>query len=195
MKWQRFAMTLVAVVALSACGTASAYFGGADDAAVDAVPVSADDSDTSGGAITVAASAFGDILVDGAGRTLYLFDSDTDATSTCVDDCASTWPALSGDATAGAGVAAGQLGVTQRSDGTTQTTYAGRPLYHFAGDQAPGDTNGQGVGDVWWVVGPDGVRITEAAAATSDQAEVDADPPADANPPADADTSDDGYSY
>jgi predicted lipoprotein with Yx(FWY)xxD motif len=89
-----------------------------------------------------------------------VFDNDTDGTSACYDQCAENWPAFTGTADASGDVDASLIGTTTRDDGTTQVTYNGQPLYYFAADQAPGDTNGQGVGDVWWVVGPDGAKIT-----------------------------------
>lgn len=108
---------------------------------------------------------FGEILVDAEGMTLYLFDADTkgSAESACHDDCADAWPPLTvgGDATAGPGVTA-TLSTFERADGTTQVAAEGWPLYYFASDGSPGDVNGQGVNDVWWVLGPDGTKITEA---------------------------------
>lgn len=126
-------------------------------------------TDAASGTVAVADSDLGEILVDGEGATLYVFDNDTDGTSTCYDDCASNWPPLTGEATAGEGVDESLLGTTERDDGTVQVTYADSPLYYFAGDQAAGDVNGQGVGDVWWVVGPDGEAIQEAATASAAQ--------------------------
>jgi predicted lipoprotein with Yx(FWY)xxD motif len=169
---------LVAVMALAGCGADEGA--GADDAApeseVAAAPSEpaaetaeepsepADDSAAAGtAAVEVASSDLGDILVDTEGMTLYVFDSDTDENSTCYDDCEANWPPLTGEATAGDGVDESLLGTSEREDGTTQVTYAGKPVYYFAGDQAAGDTNGQAVGDVWWVVGPDGEAITDAA--------------------------------
>jgi predicted lipoprotein with Yx(FWY)xxD motif len=109
-------------------------------------------------------SSLGQILVDGQGRTLYLFQADTAGKSNCQDACASAWPPyLSGGApTAGTGVTAGRLG-TIPGDGGAQVTYHGHPLYHYAGDSEPGDTNGQGLnqfGARWYVVAPGGDRIT-----------------------------------
>jgi predicted lipoprotein with Yx(FWY)xxD motif len=108
--------------------------------------------------VETADSALGTILVDDAGLTLYLFMNDTDGTSTCYDDCEANWPPLTvdGEPTAGEGADASLLGTTERDDGSTQVTYAGQPLYRFAGDQAAGDVNGQGVGDVWFAVTPEG---------------------------------------
>jgi predicted lipoprotein with Yx(FWY)xxD motif len=63
----------------------------------------------------------------------------------------------------GTGVTQSLVGQTTRSDGTTQLTYAGHPLYLFKGDSAPGDTNGQGstaFGARWDVVTPAGQEVT-----------------------------------
>ena len=88
----------------------------------------------------LAESDLGSILVDADGMTLYLFEADTDGSSTCYDDCAASWPALIDDApSAGAGVDESLLGTTERDDGEVQVTYGGQPLYSFASDQAPGD--------------------------------------------------------
>jgi predicted lipoprotein with Yx(FWY)xxD motif len=118
------------------------------------------------GAATVEVSEsaeFGPILVDGEGMSLYLFTNDTQnsGTSTCADDCLAEWPPLlsDGDPVAGEGVDAAMLGTITRDDGTTQVTYNGWPLYYFADDTAPGDTNGQGLGDVWFLVTPDGEAV------------------------------------
>ncbi len=103
----------------------------------------------------------GKILVDGDGRTLYMFMKDTKDTTTCYDKCEQAWaPLLTLDKpTLGDGVDASLLGTTARKDGTVQVTYNGLPLYYFFKDQAPGDTNGQGVGSVWYVVAPDGNAV------------------------------------
>jgi predicted lipoprotein with Yx(FWY)xxD motif len=96
-------------------------------------------------------------LTDPAGRTLYLFTHDKGTTSECYDACAKTWPPL---LTTGPVTISGQytlqndLGTTTRTDGTKQVTYGGHPLYYFAGDTAPGQTKGQGVGGVWFLIGP-----------------------------------------
>jgi predicted lipoprotein with Yx(FWY)xxD motif len=106
-------------------------------------------------------SALGTILADSDGNTLYVFLADGENESTCYDDCAATWPPLvaRGEVEGGGDVDESLLGTTERTDGTLQVTFNGMPLYYFADDQAPGDTNGQGIGDVWYVVGPDGNPI------------------------------------
>jgi len=110
--------------------------------------------------VQLADSDLGQILVASDGMTLYLFEVDEGDTSTCYDDCAATWPALVDDApTAGDGVDESLLGTTERDDGDVQVTYAGHPLYFYAPDEAPGDTLGQEVGDVWYVVDAEGAAV------------------------------------
>ncbi|CAN5177984.1 lipoprotein [soil metagenome] len=111
-------------------------------------------------AVQVATSDLGEILNDPEGRTLYLFLPDGQGDPTCYDDCAATWRAFTETVTAGAGLDASLLATAPRTDGTEQVTYNGWPLYYFAGDEAPGDTNGQGIGDIWWVLGPAGEAIS-----------------------------------
>jgi predicted lipoprotein with Yx(FWY)xxD motif len=116
-------------------------------------------------AVAVAQNAkLGQILVDGNGRTLYLFEADKGSASTCYGACATYWPPLltGGPPQAGTGATASLLGTTKRSDGTTEVTYAGHPLYYVVTDHNPGDATGQGVnnyGALWDVVGPDGKKI------------------------------------
>ena len=114
--------------------------------------------------VKTAASPLGRILVDSRGRTLYLFEKDRPGTSVCTGACAAYWPPLlaSGKPAAGAGLKRGQLGTTRRSDGRTQVTYAGHPLYRFVSDTRPGQRNGQGLnlyGGGWYVVSPAGKKI------------------------------------
>ncbi|MGH2792943.1 MAG: COG4315 family predicted lipoprotein [Actinomycetota bacterium] len=111
--------------------------------------------------LNVATSSLGQILIDDEGRTLYLFMNDTANTSTCTGGCAQNWPPLlaTGTPTGGLGVEASKIGTTNRSDGGTQVTYNGHPLYRFSGDSAGGQTNGQGVGGNWFVVSPQGEAI------------------------------------
>jgi predicted lipoprotein with Yx(FWY)xxD motif len=112
-------------------------------------------------AVTTAQSSLGQTLVDAEGRTLYAFTKDKGGKSNCYGDCEATWPAVTiqGTPSAGDGVDASLLATTDRKDGSAQITYKGMPLYHFSGDQQPGDTNGQGVGGVWFAVTPDGSLV------------------------------------
>ncbi len=149
---------LFGLLSLAACGDDDDDDSTADTSAADTT-TPAEDPDPAENASTVATADtdLGTILVDDEGNTLYLFMPDAQGASTCVDACAATWPALAGPAAAGDGVDDGLLGTADRpDDGSSQATYNGWPLYHFASDAAPGDTNGQGVGDVWFVVDADG---------------------------------------
>lgn len=95
-------------------------------------------------------------LVDGEGRSLYLFTLDTGRTSSCEGDCAEAWPPLLGDPVAGEGVDQSLLGNAERGNGAIQVTYGGWPLYRYSGDGTAGDTEGHGFNDVWFLVGADG---------------------------------------
>ena len=125
----------------------------------------ADDSDDMAGGATVmlASTDLGDVLVDAAGMTLYMFTADAQGDSTCYDACATAWPPLTVDGAPAAGEGANdaKLGTVERTDGTTQVTYNGWPLYYWAQDSAPGDTTGQAVNDVWWVLDADGEPIRD----------------------------------
>jgi len=118
-------------------------------------------------ALKLAQSQLGPILTDAQGRTLYGFASDNGGTSSCYDQCAQSWPPLvaQGNPTPGEGMDASLLGLTPRSDGTQQVTYRTWPLYYFSGDQGPGQTKGQGLKGIWWLIGPNGLIKTQASQA------------------------------
>jgi predicted lipoprotein with Yx(FWY)xxD motif len=153
------ALGLSLAALLAACG---ADEGGGDGAAQGSAAEPSPPAEAS--TVQVVESDFGSILADADGMTLYLFEADEGSTSSCYDDCAAAWPALESDSpTGGEGVDASLLGTTERDDGTTQVTYAGHPLYYYAADGSAGDVTGQGINDVWFVVGPDGAAVTEKA--------------------------------
>src|SRR6266705_5898962 len=104
-------------------------------------------SASAGTKVAVASSKLGRILVDGRGRTLYLFARDRNGKSVCSGACAVYWPPLiaSGKPHAVAGAKASLLGTTRRADGRRQVTYRRHPLYRYAGDAQKGQTNGQGL--------------------------------------------------
>ncbi len=107
--------------------------------------------------LKVATTSLGSVLVDGNGRTLYIFTKDEKNKSNCAGGCLSTWPPFVGTAKAGTGVDAAKLGTIATADGKTQVTMDGQPLYYYAPDTAAGDTKGQKVGGVWFVVDGNGV--------------------------------------
>jgi predicted lipoprotein with Yx(FWY)xxD motif len=109
-------------------------------------------------------SRYGQILVDGHGRTLYLFTRDRGGKSRCYGDCARAWPPLHahGEQVAGSGVEQAKLGTTPRRDGASQVTYAGQPLYYYVNDRKPGQILCQDVvefGGTWLVVSPTGRAV------------------------------------
>lgn len=109
--------------------------------------------------------ALGNILVDNKGMTLYVFDKDSQDKSACTGSCLTKWPPLTvaaaGDLMGDTGVT-GKLGtITREDDGSMQVTINGLPLYYYYEDKQPGDTKGQAVGDVWWVVGAEGNKISQ----------------------------------
>ena len=112
--------------------------------------------------LTTADSSLGEIVVDADGMTVYMFDNDTQGgdASTCEGQCAANWPAVTTDSDDPAveGVT-GEVGTITGVDGETQVTLNGWPIYYYAGDSAAGDTNGQGVNGVWWVLTPAGEKI------------------------------------
>jgi predicted lipoprotein with Yx(FWY)xxD motif len=111
--------------------------------------------------VEVADNALGSIVVDGKGRTLYAFTKDVDGTSTCVDGCAKAWPAVvvSGDIAVGDGLDKTQFSTVTRADGSKQLKLGKWPLYYFSGDAAAGETNCQGSGGSWFVIGKDAKLI------------------------------------
>jgi predicted lipoprotein with Yx(FWY)xxD motif len=154
-------------LALAACGGNSGGasgngYGASPKPAATTAPAAA-----AGVGVMVTKATLGDILTDPKGRTLYVFTKDKGDQSACSGACASSWPALtttgSGAPQAGSGVDAGKLATAKQANGSTQVTYDGHPLYYFAGDSAPGQTNGQGLNKVWWVVGANGTPIMTAS--------------------------------
>ena len=97
----------------------------------------------------------GKFLTDAKGITLYIFKKDSPGKSACAGPCVEKWPLYFREKVAAPdGVMAGDFGTITREDGKRQTTYKGWPLYYFAGDKAPGDVLGQGMGNVWFVANP-----------------------------------------
>jgi predicted lipoprotein with Yx(FWY)xxD motif len=160
---------LVAVACGSANGGAGNPYGApaASPSKGPVVPPSAiaTPSVATGTTIDVGSTQLGQVLVDGSGRTVYLFLADSGTTSNCNSAaCVQYWPPVltTGAPQAGSGVNPSLLGTTTRKDGTTEVTYAGHPLYYFITDKKAGDVTGQGIdgfGGPWYVVAPSGMRI------------------------------------
>ncbi|GAB3405531.1 hypothetical protein GCM10027515_18970 [Schumannella luteola] len=163
-------LAAAAITLFALAGCTSAPAGSGDTSSGDSSSAPADDSsgdsgsgDASAAALTTADSDLGTIVVDGKKMTVYMFDKDTQnaTSSACSGQCATAWPAVHADSDSPKvdGVT-GKIGTITGTDGEKQLTLDGWPLYYYAADKAAGDTTGQGVGGVWWVLGPDGSKIS-----------------------------------
>jgi predicted lipoprotein with Yx(FWY)xxD motif len=119
-----------------------------------------------GPVVSTATTSLGRVLVTGSGRTLYLFEKDTNGKSACAGKCSQFWPPLiaSGKPIAGVGVKASLLGMTRRADGRWQVTYNQHPLYAFLKDAKKGQTNGEGIdafGAEWYALSAAGTAVAK----------------------------------
>ena len=154
---------VIAVLLVAACASSSSSPASTATSSSAAAGASSGSSGTALASKTIKGTL---VLTNSAGYTLYWFAPDTSTTSKCTGSCVTYWPPVKGPATAGSGVT-GTLGTITRSDGTTQATYDGHPLYTYVGDHAPGQTNGNGLnlsGGVWHEVAVSGAA---PAASTS----------------------------
>jgi predicted lipoprotein with Yx(FWY)xxD motif len=170
MRHRPIAIIAVLALTLAACG------GGDTTDTTEAGPgadsTSGGGTATTGGAamdgIHLAETDLGPVLANAEGFTLYIFTQDTDGASTCYDSCADLWPPVPGDATIGSDLDASIFSTITRDDGADQLAVNGMPLYLYVPDASPGDTNGQGVGGVWFVVDGEGSVIEAAGGVTLD---------------------------
>lgn len=149
--------SLAAMALVAGCG------GGGSSSTSTASETSA----SGGGGMTVNAaevSGLGAVLVDSKGFTVYQFGKDQGSTSSCYGACAENWPpVIAKGQPSGEGAIASQLGTTKRKDGSVQVTYAGHPLYTYAGDKEPGEANGNGLnffGGEWWAMDESGEIVS-----------------------------------
>ena len=157
------ALAALGLLALAACG-GSSYGGSAGtQPSASNKPAAA----AAGSAVATGQTDVGTVLVDQNGKTLYAFAADAKDHSNCSGSCAQYWPPemATGSPTASKDVSA-TLGTTTRSDGSTQLTVNGWPMYTYAGDAKAGDATGQGKnlsGGLWWVVDPSGQWVKKSA--------------------------------
>ena len=140
-------------LAVSACGSSSSSSSATSTPAAGASSPAASEPASSASANTVLSTTINgtQVLTNSKGLTLYWFVPDTSTKSNCNGSCATYWPPVKGPVTAGSGVT-GTLGTITRSDGSTQATYDGHPLYTYVADTAPGQAKGNGLnlsGGVW----------------------------------------------
>lgn len=152
---------LAAGLLLAACGGGAGY--GSASGANNSPKMTGANQRAIGPSVHTGKTAFGKVLVDASGRTLYAFAADSPGKSNCTGSCLQYWPAAkaSGPVSHSSDVTARLASIT-RSDGTAQLTVNGWPVYTYAADSGPGQATGQGEnlsGGLWWVVGPSGTQI------------------------------------
>jgi predicted lipoprotein with Yx(FWY)xxD motif len=162
------ALAVAGALVLAACGgggsSTSSSSGSGSTPSYGAAKPSTSNTSAAASVVSTKTSSLGTFLVDGNGRALYLWDADHGSTSTCTGACAQAWPPLTttGTPKASGAVKASLVGTTKRADGSREVTYAGHPLYTFAGDTQAGQTSGEGsngFGAPWWVVTPAGKAL------------------------------------
>ena len=155
---------------VSACASSSSSSAAAGNTPAAAGGSASASAPAAGGtALAVRTIGSQQVVTNSAGKTLYWFAPDTSTTSKCTGSCATYWPPVKGPVTAGSGVT-GTLGTITRSDGTTQATYDGHPLYTFAGDKAPGQATGNGKnlsGGLWYEMTVSGAKPAAGAGASA----------------------------
>jgi predicted lipoprotein with Yx(FWY)xxD motif len=160
---RRASTTLLSGAALAALAAFAAGCGGGGATA--AKPAPPKTSSGQAATVGVAASGLGQILVNSKGLTVYLFKADQGTKSACTGACAGAWPPVlvQGKPTVGSGLNTSLVGTAPRPEGATQLTYNGHPLYTFAQDSQPGETNGQGVsafGASWFTLNSAGNQVS-----------------------------------
>jgi predicted lipoprotein with Yx(FWY)xxD motif len=168
-------LAIAAALAIAGCGSSSnstsstsanaSGSGGGGEEKPASTPAEAPSTVPAVAVSTGTAANVGQVLVDSKGMTLYYFQKDQKGSgkSKCEGACAQAWPPLTTGSTAKAmtGVQSSMLGTIKRSDGTTQVTYAGWPLYTFVEDKKPGEDNGtdsKAFGASWYPLHPNGEK-------------------------------------
>ena len=150
---------------LAACGDDEPAQAGGDSPSPAAETGATGGIGTAGGISTAEVEGVGEVLGDAEGFTLYYFLPDEQGEVTCTEDCAANWPPAIVGAVPDAGDLPKGLGTVENPEtGEMQLTYDGWPLYTYVGDTAPGQGTGEGVGDVWFAMTPDGAKSANAAA-------------------------------
>ena len=160
-RWREPAGLAAVALAIAACGTSAGGSSSPASSGGSSSPASPAAASSPGAALRTATIGGVSVLTNAKGFTLYWFVPDTSTTSNCNGGCATIWPPVKGPATAGSGVT-GKLGTIKRSDGATQATYNGHPLYTYVADTSPGQAKGNNInasGGVWHEV-----PVTGAAA-------------------------------
>lgn len=163
-RWEAASLLAISTLLLAGCGNSSS-------AGQSTTGLSAGTSTGGSAKVRLATTSAGKVLVDPNGMTMYAFAKDTLGHSNCTGSCASYWPPVPGStATHTASGLTARFGTIKRSDGSSQLTVDGYPMYTYAGDSAAGQANGQGQnlsGGVWWVVAGDGSWVKGTGGSSS----------------------------
>jgi len=155
---------------LAACGSSGSPSTSASSPSAAANAATTPQGNGSGTTVMTHSTSKGIVLTNAQGKTLYWFAIDTPTKSNCTGSCLTYWPPVSGPAVAAAGASLPHgFGTIAGSDGKTQATYNGHPLYTYAGDTGPGTILGNGLnisGGLWWAMSPSGAKLTAAAASS-----------------------------
>jgi predicted lipoprotein with Yx(FWY)xxD motif len=157
------AASMLALLALAGCGTSYGTTSSAPKAATSS-------SGSTQGSIHVAPTSLGQVLVDGAGRTVYLLTADKPGRSSCNATCLAYWPAVAPAAGSSLPDVTAAVGRATTPDGTAIATVGGWPLYTFVKDAKPGDVTGEGVqnfGGTWYAVSPSGQPVKSAGSSNT----------------------------
>ncbi len=157
-----FAVASATLAALALAGCSAQEPPAPEPTSAVSEPAPAPTAEPEPASLKVGETSLGSIVVDAAGMTVYYYDADTagSGVSTCSGGCLEAWPAVHGEAGVTVEGITGEVGSIIGTDGQAQLTLNGLPLYYYRDDAAPGDVTGQALGDVWWVVAPDGSKIT-----------------------------------
>jgi predicted lipoprotein with Yx(FWY)xxD motif len=161
-----------AAAAIAACGSSSpSASNGTGSSTTTPAGTSNGAPASTGSGISTRSTSIGTVLVNAKGHTLYWFAIDTPTTSNCNGSCATYWPPVLGKVTAASGTNLPKgFGTIKRSNGQVQATYAGHPLYTYAGDSSPGMTSGNGKnlsGGLWWAMTPSGAKPAATSGSSS----------------------------
>lgn len=156
-----------AALAVAVAGCGSSKKSTSTSASSASTATTASSTKPAGTALAVRKVSFGTVLVGPNGHTVYLFEKDKGTKSACTGACTGEWSPLttSGTPQPPSGGSASMVGTTMRPDGTTQVTYGGHPLYFYADDKRPGQTEGEAkneFGAEWYAVGVSGKKVEQA---------------------------------
>lgn len=169
MRKYTIALTLTGValtaLALAGCsgGSGSTSNSGGSSGSSGSSSTSTSASSDDGDSLSTASSSLGQIVVDGDGMAVYYFGGDKkgESASACTGSCASIWPPVTASATPMVSGVTGTVGTIAGPNGSKQVTIDGMPIYTYSGDKSAGDVKGQLIQNTWWVIAPNGSKITK----------------------------------